>query len=284
MKLPAFLAAGLVLLAACQNQSAEQKDQSPGYESADTMAVAGNGITPKLVKKAQLQFEVASVQQGSRAIGQLARGLGGSVTQIEIKAEEGATRTLPRAGGDSLLQLQTLHPTASLAVQVPAGRLEEFLYGAAQLSSFSRYSSLTIDDNTLAYLETQWRAEARKKMLAGPRTVKRYDSTGLALTDDIITRRIGMESIDAQVRYSTVTLQLDQPPLVRRSVICNTDLDAYGLPFGQRMRDALESGWQLFARVLLAGAHLWVFIVLAILGWTAWRRRGRPWGAPVKAG
>ncbi|RYZ22441.1 MAG: DUF4349 domain-containing protein [Chitinophagaceae bacterium] len=291
MKRSALLAAGLLLLVACQQPMSEQKGYSPGagYEAADTVSsdtgipgVSAANAAPKLVKKAQLQFEVASVQQGSQAVGQLARGLGGSVTRVEIAAQEREVRTLPQ-GQDSLLQLRALAPTASLAVLVPTTNLEEFLYSAAQLSSFLKYSSLTIDDQGLAYLETQWRAEARRKMLAGPRPAKRYDSTGLALTDDVITRRVQLESIDAQVRYSTVTLELTQPPLVRRSTIVNADLDSYGLPFGRRMLDALDSGWQLFARILIAGTHLWVFILIAAGAWIFWRRRLRQWiaGAPA---
>jgi hypothetical protein len=69
---------------------------------------------------------------------------------------------------------------------------------------------------------------------------------------------------------------------VRRSVIVNSDLDAYRPPFSQRMGAALASGWQIFEGILLAGAQAWALLLLALGAWIAWRKWSRRSG-PVAA-
>jgi hypothetical protein len=276
MKIVALIAASMLLLAGCQQSGVNGISGEPqgDYGTADTTGVAGPAsAAPKLVKRAELQFEVGDVQQGSQALGRLVRGMGGSLSYVRLDAEETASRSLPK-GSDSVQLLQAVSPKAQLTVRVPAQHLEEFLYGAAQLSSFLRFSELRIDDQTLNYLESQWRSEARRKVLAAAsgRSTKRIDSAGLAITDDIIGNRLLQREIDGQVQYSTVNLALTQAPVLRRTVIVNSDLDAYALPFPERLKGALAGGWRIFENLLLAGAQAWTLLLLAIGAWFGYRK------------
>jgi hypothetical protein len=287
MKIPLFILAGALALAGCQRNDENGFSGSPQgrNETADSTGVGSLGAnTEKLVKKADLRFEVADVQQGSQALDKLARGMGGTLRYLRLEAEETGSRSLPR-GTDSVQVLRTFIPKAQLTLLVPAQQLQEFLYGAAQLSSFLRYSELQIDDQTLNYLQAQWRNEARQKVLAhaSERSRSHIDSAGLAVMDDIIDNRVAQRSIDGQVRYSTISLELSQAPILRRSVVVNSDLDAYSLPFGQRMGAALAGGWRIFEGLLLAGAQAWTLLLLGLGAWIAWRKWGRRNGPLVAA-
>jgi hypothetical protein len=278
MKVPAFIVAGVLLLSGCQQYTNGAPEG--GYQTADSTGInapAGTGAeTPKLIKRAELQFEVADVQAGTQALGRLARNMGGVLSYVRVASEETSSRSLPH-GADSVQVLHAIAPKAQLTVRVPAERLEEFLYGAARASSFLQYSELQVDDLTLNYLESQWRTGAREAVLAraSGSGKGRIDSAGLAVMDDIITNRIAQRTIDGAVRYSTVSVALTQPPVLRRSVIVNSNLEAYGLPFGQRLGAAFVSGWKIFEAILLTGAQAWALLLCIAAGWIAYRRWAR---------
>jgi hypothetical protein len=53
--------------------------------------------------------------------------------------------------------------------------------------------------------------------------------------------------------------------LVRKEVIANDAIEDYGLPFSKNISNAFDAGWQMFLNLLLAFAHLWMFILTGLL-------------------
>ncbi|TCZ72256.1 DUF4349 domain-containing protein [Flaviaesturariibacter aridisoli] len=279
MKPIALAAACALLLVACQSND-HGEPQYRGNTTADSTGYAGAGAAEppgsKLVKTAALELQVGDVQSGARALTVLAKDMGGALRQQHLSANEGATRRLKQSN-DSVLLLHALEPSASLTLRVPAERLDEFLFAAAQVAAFVRGSDFDVDDRTLDYVSAQWRADARRRLLENPATSRKVTATTSALEvrDEEIGQRLEGRSIDEAVRYSIVRVELAQPPLLRREVIVNSDLDSYTPPFGSRLADALARGWGWFAGLLVAGAHLWVFLLVGTLLWIAWRRWGK---------
>ncbi|GAB4093690.1 DUF4349 domain-containing protein [Flaviaesturariibacter terrae] len=277
------LAAAVLLLASCQH-AANENPQYSGKEMADTTGYAG-AVTAdtiaaaapgsKLVKTAALQLQVASVHEGSRALTELAKSLGGALRRQHVAANETGRRELKR-GADSLLVLHALAPSAALTVRVPSDRLDEFLFEAARVASFVQSSDLDVDDRTLDFVSAQWRAENRARFLASSRTSPKVTGStqGLVIRDEEAGQRLDQRAIDDVVRYSTVRIELAGAPLLRREVIADTNLDSYSPGFGSRLGDALKNGWGLFENLLVAGANLWVFLLAALLAWAGWRKWG----------
>ena len=102
----------------------------------------------------------------------------------------------------------------------------------------------------------------------GTKNVKGEASFGLVGTkDEAIENEIAKRQIDADVNYSVVHLNLCQNPLVRKEMMANDAIEDYGLPFKKNLGNAFEAGWEAFLNVLLALAHLWMFILVAAFIW-----------------
>ncbi len=82
--------------------------------------------------------------------------------------------------------------------------------------------------------------------------------------DDAIDQTLATRRIDADVRFSTGSLQLTQHPVLRKERIVNPQITAYRTPAGQRFSMALSSGGCLFSDVFFGLLHLWAFILLGI--------------------
>ncbi|RYD93340.1 MAG: DUF4349 domain-containing protein, partial [Sphingobacteriales bacterium] len=93
--------------------------------------------------------------------------------------------------------------------------------------------------------------------------------------DEQIGQRLEQRAIDDAVRFSTVRVELEQPPVLRREVRVNDNLDAYTPAFSTRLGEALGRGWELFSGLLIALAHLWVFLLAGVAGWAALRYWGK---------
>lgn len=271
----------LLFFASCRTND----EGSPHYEgaAADSSGYAGGsadtasvGAGSKLVKTAALQVQVRDVHSGTHALAVLAESMGGALRHQHLAATETAMRTL-KQGRDSVLLLRALAPTASLVIRVPSARLNEFLFAAGDLASFVQGSDYDVDDRTLDYQSAQERADARRRFLESAATSRKVtgSTTALAIRDEEIGERLEQRGIDDAVRYSTVRVELTQPPLLRREVIVNGNLDDYNPPFGSRLADALLAGWDWAAQLLLAAAHLWVFLLAAILTWGLLRNWGK---------
>ncbi|RYY39269.1 MAG: DUF4349 domain-containing protein [Chitinophagaceae bacterium] len=289
MKKIALASFVVLLFSACQQAGkSEQQDFAPiadstgyagagnGYQEATDTIASGTGPDSKLVKTAALQLQVADVHTGTRALSDLAKSMGGGLRHQHVAANESATRELKK-GDDSLLVLHALAPTASVTLRVPSSKLDEFLFEASRVASFIQSSDLDIDDRTLDYVSAQWRAAARQQFLENPGTSRKVtgSTTALAIRDEQIGQRIEQRGIDDAVRFSTVRIELAQPPLLRREVVVNNNLEAYTPSFASRLGDSLLRGWELFASVLLFGANLWVFILAGLLIWVAVRKWGK---------
>src|SRR6185436_17304855 len=71
-----------------------------------------------------------------------------------------------------------------------------------------------------------------------------------------------------KVELSTITLQIYQRETVKRELIAgNRSIDAYRPPFGNRMVEALNYGWQVMQSILVFLAQIWWLILFVILSY-----------------
>lgn len=271
-----------VLLFSCQHQDEAKTEYGA---AADTTSIYGlSGEAVKLVKTADLTAEVAHVGASVKAVSRLAHELGGMVTHQELITTIDDRKEL-RQSPDSVLRLTALSTRSTLTVRVPAAQLETFLFAVSDGASFVVHSGLNIDDKSGDYLATAQKIAARQAVLAGlhPAKVKEIDDL-VAAKDDAIDKATANRQTDADARYSTVQLELAQPSAVRREVLANTDLGVYELPIGQQFRQALATGWNYFLRFWLLLAPLWVFLLMGLGGWMAYRRYGMRGKLPMAKG
>jgi hypothetical protein len=268
----------LCFLFSCQNNK-ENRNPENASPLTDTTSVSGfTGDSIKLVKTAATNVKVKDVEQSTRAVSSLVQKLGGMLTLQNMEAVEQGRKEL-KLSSDSLLVITAVSPRADITARVPSQSLEAFLFGVADLGYFTTSTNLQVDDKSLSYLENVLKQANRSEVLAQPTTKPkspRATLQAIALKDEAIEQNIANRTIDADVKYSIVKLNLFQNAVVRKEMVANPYLDNYDLPFWKRLGNALENGWGYFLSFLVAVANLWMFIgagVLVVMGYRYWQQK-----------
>ncbi len=86
-------------------------------------------------------------------------------------------------------------------------------------------------------------------------------------------RTIENLSIQDQVNFSTITLQLYQNETIKHEVSASEkDSNAYKPNLGIQIIDSLKNGWDLLEAIFVFFLNLWPFILLALGGYFLYRK------------
>jgi len=250
-----------IFLSGCSSNVSES-------ELSDTVSVSGlTGESVKLVKKISMDFKVKDVRKSAGEIAGTARKLGGMVTHYNISSEEYNSKTLP-VSDDSLLVITSYRTSAYMIVRVPSADLEEFIGIVSSTAAFIRSSKLDIDDMSLDFLESTMKQENRKELFEAGASVKgKISQVGdlLRQRDVKVEEHVKNMRIDADVKFSSITLTFFQNDRINKEIIANNDLTNYALPFSRNIANAFYSGWDVFLSAVVGLTHLWMFILLALI-------------------
>jgi hypothetical protein len=254
----------LFFFQACQNNGGDHKlDREPLSDSVSIYGVNEEDV--KLVKKGSIELKVKNVEASMRAVSHAAKDLGGAVFHQNMHAEE-SSRTERKLSQDSLLVISSIIPHADITARVPSHQLEAFLYAVADLGYFTRNSQLNIEDKSLEYLHNFLKQRNRKEVLTANAALGKKPAglQTIQTKDEIAAQQITNRIIDGEAAYSLVNLSLFQNPIISREVVSNSDLSAYQLSFSRRLGQALEDGWVAFLNLVVALAHVWVLLLVAV--------------------
>ncbi|NEU10150.1 DUF4349 domain-containing protein [Flavihumibacter sp. R14] len=262
--------------AACSSNRSEESELA----SADTLNTTAGLVadlpenSDKLVKTADLDFQVKDVYKSSSNIQKNVKNLGGLVMYTDIKTSEMDSKTIP-VSNDSLQVISTYKIEAQMTVRVPSENLNDFVQAVA-LDATLIYSALVnIDDRSIDYLGSTLKQQSRQQILnkeLNKDTLRTNDALQLADQQDaIIDGKMNNRRTDLGVRYSTVSLRFYQNSLLRKEIIPNNDLSAYQLPVYRRFVDALGSGFNFFLSIIIGIAHVWPVFIFGAGGWLSYR-------------
>ena len=231
-----------------------------GKAGPETLQVADLRVAPGLavIRTAELEVRVDDVRKAADEAGRLARAAGGGV--------EGEDRSGSADGG-----------SATLSLRVPPKAFDTTIGALAGLGDerARRLGSEDVTDQVVdleARLSTQRASVDRVRALLGEADalgeVVQIEAELTKRTADLEALQARLESLNARVDLSTITLRLDSEggPVLS------------GAPLG--FDDALRAGWSALtgtARVLAVtfGALLPFVPVLLLAGLVVWRTRGR---------
>ena len=260
-----------ILLIGCQGNINEKDTFAALSDSGSITKLTGDSV--KLVKTASINFKVKDVGQSSRTLSGLTRKFGGMTYNQNMESAE-VERNELKVSTDSSMIITTYTPRADFLIRIPAENLEDFLYSVADLGYFISNIKLQVDDKSLSYLENVLKQKNRAEVLSEPALKRSKSLTALqtvGVKDKSIEQEISNRAVDADVSYSVVNVSLFQNSLVRKEIIANTVISDYQLSFGHSLGNALKDGWQYFLGLVLVLAHLWMFILLAIALFFAYR-------------
>jgi hypothetical protein len=263
-------------------------NKSNDYESAsaDSVDVSPASITDlpeksaKLVKTADIDFQVKDVYKSSHQIQENARQLGGLVMHTDIKTLEVDSKTIP-ISNDSLQIISTYDLEAQMTVRVPSENLNDLMQAVTHDATIIRNAIVDIDDRSIDYLSSTLKQQSRQQILnkqLKKDTLKTNDVLELANQQEaVIDGKMNNYRTDASVRYSTVSLRFNQNTLLKKEIIPNNDLSAYQLPAYMRFKDAFASGFGFFLSLIIGIVYVWPIFLFGAGGLMAYRYiQGRP--------
>src|ERR1700761_647518 len=122
------LIAGLGLLWACKGKNSAAADSTSIQTTVNKSVITADTVKSdqKLIKTADMRFQVKSVQQAAEQITNLAAGYKGSVIHHVMNSTAGNTVDIHKSN-DSILRVTVVNSTADMVVKIPPADMENFM-------------------------------------------------------------------------------------------------------------------------------------------------------------
>ena len=280
----------LVVILAISCKKAESADET-AYESNDivvdtTMAVSSSAAVEsknsdrKFVRTADIKFKVKNVANSTYAIENTTNKFGGFVTYTNLQSTI-SDKSETKISQDSTLEITKYRVENNITIRVPNIRLDTVIKTIAKQIDFLEYRIIKADDVSLQMLSnqlTQNRTENQEKRLE-----KAIDTKGkklnevIAAEDNLNTKKeqkdnskIENLSLQDQVNFSTLTLQIYQRETIKEEMIANAK--TYRQDFGSKILDGIISGWYVIEGIIAVVAQLWSVILIGIGGYFIFKK------------
>lgn len=265
-----------LIFASCSSSNREEEASMAADTTSTTAGTASDlpGTESKIVKTADIDFEVKDVYTSSSNISRNVRKFGGMVMQNNIQTSELGSKEIPFSD-DSVQLISSYKIDARMTVEVPSAKLEEFLEIITTDATIIYTANLEVSDRSIDYLGSKLKQQSRQKILdkqLAKDTLKNEDVLQLANQQEaIIDQKMNNLRTDASVRYSSISLHFTQTPLLKKQILPNNDLRSYQPSVAKRLGDSFSSGLDIFIAIVVGISYTWPFLLLGLAGWFGYR-------------
>jgi hypothetical protein len=285
----ALLALGLFF--SCKQSEAEEasdykSDTSVASESkviSSSAAVEPKNTDRKFVRTADVRFKVKNVIQSTTKIEDATTKFGGFVTFTDLESHiSDIEKTI--ISQDSIVETTKFTVDNSITIRVPNTQLDTVLKLIGKEVDFLNSRKISANDVTLQMLSNtlaQKRSASTEK-----RIEKAIDEKGKKLNqvidaeENLATKKEQEDdktlqnlSLEDQVNFSTITLEIYQNQTVKHEVIPNEkSINAYRPNIGWQVWDSFKSGWYILEKIISFIVVLWPFGVVGLVSWIGYRK------------
>lgn len=260
--------------------------------------------TRKLIRTADLKFRVKDVPRATVQIEDLAASVGGFIIRTNLKSNVFSTETTPLSE-DSVLETTNYGLSGSILLRVPAPKLDTTLKALVPMIEFLDYRHIRVRDVELEIKANDLRKKRhrdaakaplpkpdKKTVIANKDVTLNFSACSVEDAQDSRFRHhtdadqaeLDNLSLEDQVRYSTVTIEIYDRLNHRRTVLANErNIEAYKPGAAQRIGTAFGDGWGILVAVLEFIARIWGLILMAALviaGITLYNKRFKKKNTP----
>nr|WP_315152276.1 DUF4349 domain-containing protein [uncultured Flavobacterium sp.] len=233
----------------------------------------------KLIRTADIKFKVKSVVQSTNLIENTTRKWGGLVTYSNLQSTIN-DQISTKVSQDSTLETTKYKVENTITLRVPQQNMDTVVKEIAKEIDYLDYRLIKADDVALRLLSNellQKRSATNEKRMSNA-----IDTKGKKI-NDIINAETQLEnkkaqsdssaienlSLQDQINYSTITLQLYQREVVKQELVANEKQGYYFEPsIGIQILDALQSGWfHLLSLVVLLLKLWWLALIGLVIYW-----------------
>ncbi|EMY3584006.1 DUF4349 domain-containing protein [Flavobacterium psychrophilum] len=292
-KTPAIgLALLLVTIAYSCKQASEEAptaeefvtENSNGKEViSSAAAVEPENSKRKFVRTSDIKFKVKNVPKSTYAIEDATTKFGGFVTYTNLQSTV-SNKDETKVSPDSTLVTTKYTVENNITIRVPNKRLDTVIKTIAKQIDFLDFRVIKADDVTLQILSNQM--AQRSSNISEKRLEKAIDSRGKKL-DDIVGAEDHLDakkaqndasklenlSINDQVNFSTLTLQIYQREAVKQEMVGNEkSINAYRPNIGLQIWDSLKTGWFMLEAIIAFVVQLWGVALIIGLGYFGYKK------------
>ena len=257
----------------------------PSLSSAAAVEQSKDGM--RFVRTADVKFQVSNVTDATYRIEDVTTQYGGFVTYTNLHSTVSSNELVP-VSADSSLSITYYTVENDITLRVPNKRLDSALRAMSGLVDFLDQRLIVateVSGQSLANDLAEKRSrEYEQRMQKHADKSNAKDDNAISAEDKALQGREASDnaklaslSLENQIKYSTVHLQIYQKQTSRKVKVCNdSNIERYKPSFVIQIWEALQRGLELFEDLVIVIAHLWAFIlvvVLFVIGYRRIRRR-----------
>lgn len=280
----------IALLFSCKKADSTSTADIANYKmTADSTAVSSSAAVvdknskQKFIRTADIKFKVKNVVKSTYAIENATQKFGGFVTYTNLQSNI-HDQIKTKISQDSTLETTKYTVENNITIRVPNTQLDTVIKTIAKQIDFLDFRVIKADDVSLKILANQ--LSQKRSSVTEKRVEKAIDSKGKKINDVIEAENtlanqkeandnhtIDNLSLQDQVNFSTITLQLYQNETIRQEIMASEkDSNAYKPNLGLQILDSLKSGWYILEGIFVFLINLWPFILIGFGGFFLYKK------------
>ena len=279
----------IALLFSCKKADYASGEAAADSQTTDSTAVSSSAAVEKkdskqkFIRTADIKFKVKNVVKSTYAIENAVAKFGGYVTYTNLQSNI-HDQIKTKISQDSTLETTKYSVENNITIRVPNTQLDTVIKSIARQIDFLDFRIIKADDVSLKLLANQ--LSKNRSAINEKRVEKAIDEKGKKINDIMDAentlanqkeandnRTIDHLSLQDQVNFSTVTLQLYQNETIRQEIAASEkDSSSYKANLGIQIIDALKNGWYILEAVFVFFLNLWPFILIGFGGFFAYRK------------
>lgn len=255
-------------------ETADYKTTADSTAISSSAAVERKDSKQKFIRTADIKFKVKNVVKSTYAIENAVQKFGGFVTYTNLQSNI-HDQIKTKISQDSTLETTKYTVENNITIRVPNTQLDTIIKTIARQIDFLDFRIIKADDVSLKLLSNQ--LSQKRNGNTEKRVEKAIDSNKGKKINDIMeaentlanqkeandNRTIDNLSLQDQIKFSTVTLQLYQNETIRQEIMASEkNSNAYKPNLGIQILESLKNGWYILESVFLFLITLWPFILI----------------------
>lgn len=283
----ALLVVGIVISCKKSDYSNEAADHPSENDSisiiSSAAAVESKNSKRKFIRTADIKFKVKDVAKSTSAIEDATTKFGGFVTYTNLQSnisQEDKTKISP----DSSLITTKFNVENNIIIRVPNTKLDTVLKTIAKQIGFLNYRMIKADDVSIQMISNN--LAQKRSSQTETRIAKGIDAKGKKL-NQIIEAENNLDakkqandnkiienlSLEDQVNFSTLTLQIYQNETIKQEMIANEkSKNAYRPNIGLQIWESIKTGWFILEEIISFIVVLWPFALIGFLGFISYKK------------
>jgi hypothetical protein len=266
-----------LLAISCQNSETKERLAVSIESLADSVNISSDASqeskpdSTKFIRTADIRFKVNDVQQTTTRIEDIVRKNKGYVAYTHLASTTENTDQ-QQVSKDSNLVVTYYTVSNTITIRVPNYLLDTTLREIGADVVFLDHRTIKADDVSIPYLENQLGQRryngSKPKFVAGAKQKDVNDTKVLSIYQQELQDEyyIANKSLDRDIRYSVVTMELYQSPILHREMVSRpVELKAYHAGLWGRIGDSLQQGWYIFEDFIVFIIRLWGLILVGVL-------------------